>query len=468
MVRHIAKLCLLIVVVLTGWIQASESGADSNRASDASPIQSQQAQELEKQIVPSGPNELEPEQPRKLEKQIVVTGPNDLELELIYIEPGSFIMGRDTRLDSWLSIINFEFGIYLDEGPPRKVTITKGFYIGKYPVTASQYCKFLKSPDVNQPEQFIAFNRWSRILKRDGRFVPRPETEDCAVNTVPWAGANAFCEWLSESTSRRFHLPTEAEWEFTARGPEGREYPWGNKEPKWLSEATDPNEVEFSKPWTGLSVYSIPERFPSMVTPDGVVGMCSNLGEWVQDYYADYPRKDEIDPTGPKDPPDLWPWLDHPPGCRVLRRGGLTERQPGLDANHAGIYGFRVLVELDKDQPEQRKLPSIDLPVEFTVSQRSVTPLPKSNGKLLLAIGDITRGQVLVTVSRRDGELVVATRSLRENDIVAFTVNNHTYKLKLKTLTNELIGNDSAVFELWLVTAEVERLPKTEQKDKKG
>ncbi len=381
-----------------------------------------------------------------LEKQIVVTGPNDLELELIYIEPGSFIMGRDTRLDSWLSIINFEFGIYLDEGPPRKVTITKGFYIGKYPVTASQYCKFLNSPDINQPGRFISFNYWSRILKRDGRFVPRPETKDCGVNTVPWVGANAFCEWLSESTSRRFRLPTEAEWEFTARGPEGREFPWGNKEPKWL-EATEPNEVEFSKPWMGQSVYSIPERFPEDVTPDGVVGTLSYIREWVQDYYADYPRKDEIDPTGPKDPPELWPY-------RVLRRGWLTERGPGLDADDAGIYSFRVLMEVDEDQSEQSKLHSIDLPVEFAVWQRSTTPLPRSAGKLLLTLDDITRGQVLVTLSRYDGKPVIATRSLRENDIVAFTVGKHAYKLKLKTLTNKLIGNDSAVFRLWPATAE--------------
>lgn len=441
----------MIVLVVIGCIRASESASGNNQPNDVCHNQSQQAQELEKQIVVSGPNGLEPEQPRKLQKQIVVTGPNDLELELIYIEPGTFIMGRDTRIDSWLSIINFEFGIYLDEGPPRKVTVTKGFYIGKYPVTASHYCKFLNSPDVNQPGRFISFNYWSRIIKRNGRYVPRPGTEDCAVNTVPWEGAKAFCEWLSKRTGRRFRLPTEAEWEFTARGPEGREYPWGNKEPKWLSEVTEPNEAEFSKPWTGLSVYSIPERYPSLVTPDGVAGMCSNRGEWIQDYYADYPRKDEIDPTGPKDPPVV---MGDRPGWRVLRRGGLTERQPGLDANQAGIYGFRVSMELDKDQPEQRKLPSIDLPVEFTVSQRSVTPLPKSNGKLLLTIGDITRGQVLVRVSRRDGDVVVASRSLRENDIVAFTVDKHAYKLKLKTLTNKLIGNDYAVFQLWPATAE--------------
>lgn len=424
------------------------------RYSDGSEITSEEWFRKQLQIIEKPPDkELKQYPAAALEKQISITGPYDIELELIYIEPGSFIMGRDTRLDSWLSIINFEFQIYLDEGPPRKVTITKGFYIGKYEVTAAQYCKFLNSPDVNQLERFITFNYWSRIIKRNGRYVPRPETEDCTAYTVPWAGANAFCEWLSKSTGRRFRLPTEAEWEFTARGPEGREFPWGNKEPKWLSEAaTDSNEVKFSKPWMGPSVYSIQERLPSDVTPDGVVGMlCSK--EWVQDYYADYPRKDEIDPTGPKDPPHLWRRRDHRLGYRVLRKGGLTGRALGLHAEGGG-YDFRVLMEVDEDQSEQRKLHSIDVPVEFTVWQRSTTPLPKSDGKLLLTLDDITRGQVLVTVASYDGKPVVATRSLRENDIIEFSVGKHTYKLKLKTLTNKLIGNDSAVFQLWPATPE--------------
>jgi len=99
---------------------------------------------------------------------------------------------------------------------------------------------------------------------------------------------------------------------------------------------------------------------------------------------------------------------------------------------------------------------SIDSAVEFSVSQRTTTPLPKSDDKLLLTLDDITTGQVLVTLSCRDGKTVVATRSLRQNDIVAFTVSNHVYKLKLKKLTNVLIGEDTALFQLWPAAAEAE------------
>ena len=159
-------------------------------------------------------------------------------------------------------------------------------------------------------------------------------------------------------------------------------------------------------------------------------------------------------PPVPKTPPTFGLGWTCPPGDRVLRRGWLTERDAGLDADDAGVYSFRVLMEMDQDQPEQRKLPSIDLPVEFTVWQRSTVPLPKSDGKLLLTIGDITWWQVRVSLSWLDGEHVFSNRSLGENDIVTFTVGNQAYKLKLNTLTNTRIAEDYAVFQLWPATAE--------------
>lgn len=113
--------------------------------------------------------------------------------------------------------------------------------------------------------------------------------------------------------------------------------------------------------------------------------------------------------------------------------------------------------QAEQDAPARPPL-ALDSAVEFSVSQRSTTPLPKSDGKLLLTLDDITTGQVLVTLSWDDGRTIVATRSVRENDIVVFTVSKHTYKLKLKDLRNVLIGEDTAVFRLWPATDEVERV----------
>jgi hypothetical protein len=98
----------------------------------------------------------------------------------------------------------------------------------------------------------------------------------------------------------------------------------------------------------------------------------------------------------------------------------------------------------------------LDAPAEFTISQRSTVPLPRSDGKLMITIDDITAGQVLTTLSWQVGKPVVATRSLRQGDVVTFTASNHAYKIKLKELTNVLVGEDSAVFQLWPATAEMD------------
>jgi hypothetical protein len=96
----------------------------------------------------------------------------------------------------------------------------------------------------------------------------------------------------------------------------------------------------------------------------------------------------------------------------------------------------------------------LDAPVEFTIVQRSTTSLPGSNGKFIVTIDDITKGQVMTTISKLDGPPIVGTQSLRQDDVVTFTVSNHVYKIKLKTLKNSLMGEDKATFQLLPATAE--------------
>ncbi|MCP4256383.1 MAG: formylglycine-generating enzyme family protein [Planctomycetes bacterium] len=323
MVKYLSKLFLLLLLALVGcqYNRQSDSDLDLARSMPAP------------------------------EKNITVNGPNDLNLELIYIKPGRFTMGRNRPFLWLITPISFFLNYHWSyDSPAKKVTITKGFYIGKYKVTVAQYCKFLNSIDSSQSEKCIAGNPWTRITKQDSKYLPKPGVEDCAVNTVPWYGANAFCKWLSDTTGHKFRLPTDAEWEFTARGP-GNTYP--EPKTKWSREQKES--------WMGPSVYSIAEKYPSNVTPDGVVGMRSDggIGEWVSDYF-DYKhsRRDKIDPTGPKKPPKS-PSKNRPnsPPLRVLRRAmhNITDRKYGYEVGYdAGIYGFRVLMEVD--EPNKDKL----------------------------------------------------------------------------------------------------------------
>jgi formylglycine-generating enzyme required for sulfatase activity len=111
------------------------------------------------------------------------------------------------------------------------------------------------------------------------------------VVNVSWYQATAFCAWLTEKLTRLqgvkreillpvghvVRLPTEAEWEFTARGPGGRRYPWGNQ-PPGAEHANFKGRVGRPSP-VGI--------FPFGTTPEGVVDMAGNTWEWCLDRYAE-------------------------------------------------------------------------------------------------------------------------------------------------------------------------------------
>jgi hypothetical protein len=95
--------------------------------------------------------------------------------------------------------------------------------------------------------------------------------------------------------------------------------------------------------------------------------------------------------------------------------------------------------------------PPLDLPPEgapFRVAQRGRTPLPGSNGELRVELGDITGGQVLLVLSRPADGSVLASRSVRAREALAFAVEGCAYELVLERLENHLIGEDFAVLRV--------------------
>jgi hypothetical protein len=95
--------------------------------------------------------------------------------------------------------------------------------------------------------------------------------------------------------------------------------------------------------------------------------------------------------------------------------------------------------------------PRMVLPAEtvtMTVAQRSTTPIDGSNGNVRLTIDDITRGQVLASISTSEGESVLSPVSMKPGESSAFKVDGHPFSLSLDMLQNRLIGTDHAVFTL--------------------
>jgi formylglycine-generating enzyme required for sulfatase activity len=141
------------------------------------------------------------------------------------------------------------------------------FRIALHPVTNAEYQRFLE--DTGSTE-----------LPTSWRFGVCPDgLGNHPVWTVSPEAADAYAAWLAGRTGRAFRLPTEAEWEYAAAGPEGREFPWG--------EAFGPgyaNTVEYGPlTTTPIGVY------PAGRSPFGVYDMAGNVEEYTADDYLPYP-----------------------------------------------------------------------------------------------------------------------------------------------------------------------------------
>jgi formylglycine-generating enzyme required for sulfatase activity len=97
---------------------------------------------------------------------------DDCTIPLVHIPPGEFDMGRSSRGALLAAALSFgEQGDWAAEGPVRRVTISKPFYIGKYKINCAQFCRFLNA--IDDPERCININQFSYIERRDGAYYPK-------------------------------------------------------------------------------------------------------------------------------------------------------------------------------------------------------------------------------------------------------------------------------------------------------
>jgi formylglycine-generating enzyme required for sulfatase activity len=169
---------------------------------------------------------------------------------MVYIPPGEFIMG--STLEDLTELAD------QDEFPQRRVWLD-GYYIDVHEVTNAQYKVFVDSTGIEPP---YLWENGNYPIGHDGY----------PVVDISWDEAAAYARFVGK------RLPTEAEWEKAARGTDGRTYPWGNDYNAQLvnGEGLQP-------------VMSIPGNR----SPFGVYDMAGNAAEWVENWYAPYPRRED-------------------------------------------------------------------------------------------------------------------------------------------------------------------------------
>lgn len=230
-------------------------------------------------------------------------------LVLVHVDGGTFTMGCSGEQEGACDD---------DEQPAHQVTVGS-FYIGMLEVTQELWEKVMGS-DVYQ--------------QRNADNIGWPlcgEGPDYPMYYVSWSEAREFCQRLSRLTGRQFALPTEAEWEYAARG--------GKKATDTrYSGSVSIDDVAWYKGNSEASVHTCCFKCANAL---GIYDMSGNVQEWCEDVYGPYQSADSDSPKGEKAPIHVLRggcWANEAEACRVSSRDGY-----GLGVPYP-YFGFRIVM----------------------------------------------------------------------------------------------------------------------------
>lgn len=174
---------------------------------------------------------------------------------MVYVEGGTFTMGATSEQGS---------DAYGNEKPTHQVTLSS-FSISRYEVTQEEWYAVMRANSSN--------------FKGDKR----------PVENVSWDDCQTFLRILNAITGKQFRLPTEAEWEFAARG--------GNKSRGYkYAGSNDINSVAWCAENSNGQTHPVGQKSPNEL---GLYDMAGNVWEWCSDWYGDYSSSSQMNPQGP-------------------------------------------------------------------------------------------------------------------------------------------------------------------------
>lgn len=272
----------------------------------------------------------------------------DLCPEIVRIAGGVFEMGRDGG----------EPNRY--DGPVRRITIEKDFWMSRNEITVAQY-KFFMNETGYEPVSGCNVYKdgkwgWDEMANWKNPGLPSPPEANDPIVCISWFDAIAYTDWLTQKTGEQYRLPTEAEWEYVARDGTAGEFAWNDGEGCIYANMFDLSGYKRDPevPWPhaecddGLSeVAAVGSLAPNSF---GVYDILGNVWEWTQDCYV-LPYPDQpVDGSSVE--------VDEECERRTVR-GGSWETRPdrlvsafrGRDKPDKGFrtFGIRVVRELSQN-----------------------------------------------------------------------------------------------------------------------
>ncbi len=255
---------------------------------------------------------------------------NGVSFTMKLVEGGTFQMGSSEAYDN--------------EKPVHSVTLSN-YYIGVCVVTVTEFRQFISETGYRTDAEkegwaWILMQvegqwKWNKVNGLNWRCGTDGKVRDASEDTHPvlyvsWNDAMEYCKWLKQKTGKAFTLPTEAQWEYAARGGKksnGYKYAGSN----------DIGSVAWYSDNSGGKTHPVKGKSPNEL---GLYDMAGNVWEWCSDWYGNYSRRSQTNPQGPSSGSSRvlrgGCWYNHPSVCRVSLRG--------IDFPDHGTYsyGFRL------------------------------------------------------------------------------------------------------------------------------